>query len=96
MFIIYTRKLIQTTLLTLCAGEINKHNRIIVTICEHIVAKDATVCADDTVCIEETSYCRIIIPTLQIVEPCFGIVVVSAVWTLFAFSTYLSSLVTES
>ena len=59
-----------------CSGTIAIHYRIIITIRIHIVTQQSRPCADIPIRIQEPSPLRVIVPALQIVQPCVRIVVI--------------------
>ena len=59
-----------------CSGTIAIHYRIIITIRIHIVTQQSRPCADIPIRIQEPSPLRVIVPTLQIVQPRVRIVVI--------------------
>ena len=53
------------------------HNRITLTVGEHVIAQDALAGGGEGVCVDEAADGGIVITGLQIIEPGFGIVVVA-------------------
>ena len=52
-------------------------NRIIATVCKHIVAQEILTGGSKGVCVDETTDTGIVISALQVVEPGFSVVVVA-------------------
>lgn len=62
-----------------CTATIHTHHRVVITIRKHIVTDNTCAGRYETVGVDESAECGIIVSTLQIVEACFTIVNVSAV-----------------
>ena len=59
---------------------INPHDRVILTICEHIGAEEAVGVGDgEGIRIDEPAVCEVVVPALEVVETRFAVVVVAAV-----------------
>ena len=59
------------------ATRIVAHNRIIITICEHIVSQEFLTSRSKGIRIDETTDAGIVVTALQVVEPGFSVVVVT-------------------
>lgn len=59
---------------------VNKHNRVILTIREHIGAEDSVgVGGDEGVGVNEPAVCEVIVPALEVVKARFAVVVIPTV-----------------